>query len=107
MTINNEFLEKYGLPTLEQYRENMLEGESEEMYYRQILSITDYISNRLIEGSLLTSDCAEELAIREYARQKIAEFKGQDYEIKGVVKTVEERTTDTESILNVLLGLEV
>lgn len=48
--ITNEFLEKYGLPTLEQYRANMIDGETEVMYYYQILTTTDHIPLKIFEN---------------------------------------------------------
>lgn len=49
MEIRKDMLEKYGLPTLEEFKGNMLEGENETMYYRQVLSATDHIPNKIIE----------------------------------------------------------
>lgn len=50
MAISNEFTEKYGLATLQQYRENMVEGETEAMYYQQILAVTDHIPLKIFES---------------------------------------------------------
>ena len=56
-----ELLNKYGLPSLEIFRKNMQPGESEIMYYEQFLKSTDHIPLKLIEGSVASSDVAEEL----------------------------------------------
>lgn len=50
MTISNGFIEKYGLSTLEQFKENMVEGETEAMYYHQVLGITDHIPLKIFES---------------------------------------------------------
>lgn len=54
MTISNNFLEKYGLPTLEYFKANMTEGETEIIYYYQILSATDHIPAKIFEGFIET-----------------------------------------------------
>lgn len=61
MEIRKELLEKYGLPILEEFRANMLEGENETMYYRQVLSATDHIPNKIIEK--LIEDLASATAL--------------------------------------------
>ena len=63
-----ELLNKYGLPSLEIFRKNMQPGESEIMYYEQFLKSTDHIPLKLIEGSVASSDVAEELKYREASR---------------------------------------
>lgn len=50
MEINKEILDEYGLPTLEQYKENMLEGETEMFYYLQFLNNTDHIPLKIFES---------------------------------------------------------
>lgn len=50
MAISNKFIEKYGFATLEQYRGNMAEGETEIMYYQQILFTTDYVPLKIFES---------------------------------------------------------
>lgn len=62
MAISNKFIEKYGFATIEQYRENMVEGETEILYYRQILQTTDYIPLKIFESfieDMATSSLAE------------------------------------------------
>lgn len=82
MSIPENILNKYGLPILETFRENMQPGESEIMYYEQFLKSTDHIPLTLIEGSVSSSDVAEELKYREIARQEIARLEGKPYEPK-------------------------
>lgn len=77
-----ELLNKYGLPSLEIFQKNMQPGESEIMYYEQFLKSTDHIPLKLIEGSVSSSDVAEELKYREIARQEIARLEGKPYEPK-------------------------
>lgn len=48
--MSTEFLEKYGLPTLEQFKKNMVDGETEATYYHQILSATDHIPLKIFEN---------------------------------------------------------
>lgn len=95
MAITNEFTEKYGLATLEQYRENMEEGETEAMYYQQILAVTDHIPLKIFESfiedmaaaSIVESigvivnffknikvTYADELEARKTAREEINKF---------------------------------
>lgn len=47
--ISNEFLEKYNLPTIEEFRAGMEDGETEAMYYQQILTATDHIPLKIFE----------------------------------------------------------
>ena len=61
MEIRKDLLEKYALPTLEEFKGNMLEGENETMYYRQVLSATDHIPNKIIEK--LIEDLASATAL--------------------------------------------
>ena len=78
-----ELLKKYGLPSIESFRENMRSGESEHMYYEQFLKATDYVILKLIEGAISSADVAEELKYREIARQEIAKLEGEPYELKS------------------------
>lgn len=74
MDIRKEVLEKYGLPTLEQFKENMLEYENERMYYQLFLSVTDHIPNKIIEAQVLgveVDDYREILEYRQYCREMI------------------------------------
>lgn len=82
MSIPENILNKYGLPILETFRENMQLGESEIMYYEQFLKSTDHIPLKLIEGSVSSSDVTEELKYREIARQEIARLEGKPNEPK-------------------------
>lgn len=61
MNIPIEILSKYGMGTLEDFKANMLEGESEAMWYRQFLELTDHIPNKIIEK--LIEDLASATAL--------------------------------------------
>lgn len=95
MEFSKEFLDKYGVGTIEQYRENMLEGESETFYYQQILDLTDHIPNKIIESFVedmaaasaletigvivnffkeIKTTYGEILKIRKYCREQINEL---------------------------------
>lgn len=97
MTIN-EVAKKYNLQTLEEFI--LTSGEdsqvSKDIWYNIILNCTEYIIPRLIEGSMTTSECKDELAAREIARQEIAKLNGETYEPKQNAKTIDERTTILE-----------
>ena len=95
MEFSKEFLDRYGIGTIEQYRENMLEGESETFYYQQILDLTDHIPNKIIETFVenmaaasaletigvivnffkeIKTTYGEILKIRKYCREQINEL---------------------------------
>lgn len=50
MAISNEFLDKYKLPTIEEFRSAMEKDETEELYYVQILNITDNVPLKIFES---------------------------------------------------------
>lgn len=98
MNIPQEILDKYGLPTLEVFRENMVEGESEVMYWQQFLNATDYISNKIVDELIddlasatalqfitvfidfikkIKNDYNEELRCRKFAREEINRLQGE------------------------------
>lgn len=98
MSIPQEILDKYGLPTLEVFRENMVEGESEIMYWQQFLNVTDYISNKIVDELIddlasatalqfitvfidfikkIKNDYNEELRYRKFAREEINRLQGE------------------------------
>lgn len=98
MSIPQEILDKYGLPTLEVFRENMVEGESEVMYWQQFLNVTDYISNKIVDELIddlasatalqfitvfidfikkIKNDYNEELRCRKLAREEINKLQGE------------------------------
>lgn len=98
MNIPQEILDKYGLPTLEVFRENMAEGESEVMYWQQFLNVTDYISNKIVDELIddlasatalqfitvfidfikkIKNDYNEELRCRKLAREEINKLQGE------------------------------
>lgn len=95
MEFSKEFLDKYGLCTIEFYRENMLEGESEVFYYQQVLDSTDHVPNKIIESFVenmaaaspletigvivnffkdIKTTYGEVLKIRKYCREQINEL---------------------------------
>ena len=75
----------------------MQPGESEIMYYEQFLKSTDHIPLKLIEGSVASSDVAEELKYREIARQEIARLEGKPNEPKADKITLDARMTNIEA----------
>ncbi len=98
MNIPQKILDKYGLPTLEVFRENMIEGESEVMYWQQFLNATDYISNKIVDELIddlasatalqfitvfidfikkIKNDYNEELRCRKFAREEINRLQGE------------------------------
>lgn len=98
MSIPQEILDKYRLPTLEVFRENMVEGESEVMYWQQFLNVTDYISNKIVDELIddlasatalqfvtvfidfikkIKNDYNEELRCRKFAREEINRLQGE------------------------------
>ena len=98
MNIPQKILDKYGLPTLEVFRENMVEGESEVMYWQQFLNVTDYISNKIVDELIddlasatalqfvtvfidfikkIKNDYNEELRCRKFAREEINRLQGE------------------------------
>ena len=98
--IDAEILEKYGMSPYEEFynswRDELTEAQIKELYCHTFLQQTDYISLKILEGSLSTSDCREELEIRELARKELTELKGKNY-IPKTLKNVEERTTDVDN----------
>lgn len=93
--ISNEFLKKYNLPTIEEFRAGMEAGETEELYYRQILIATDHIPLKIFETFIenmaaastleivgvivdffkdVKNTYADALTARKTAREKINEF---------------------------------
>lgn len=94
----NEVAKKYNLQTLEEFILTSGEDEqvSKDIWYNIILNCTEYIIPRLIEGTITTSECKDELAAREIARQEIAKLNGETYEPKENAKTLDERTAILE-----------
>ena len=90
--IPKELTDKYGIG--EYSEENYI---SEEAYYMAFLERTDYILAKLVEGSIHTADCSEELKFRELVRQEMSKLKGEDSVVLENKKTLEERTTQTEA----------
>lgn len=78
-----ELVQKYEMATLEKCIEMFGESaNTERTFYQTFLRQTDHIPLKLIEGSILSADVAEELKYREIARQEIAKIEGKSYEPK-------------------------
>lgn len=72
--INENILEKYGLPTLKDYKNKDNTTYGEELYYRTFLAHTDHIPNKIIEQQILlgvAEDYTDILQAREFARNEI------------------------------------
>lgn len=94
----NMIAKKYDMDTLEDFIAESEEPETiaKILWYESFLKFTDHIPIKLLEGSLTTSECADELAAREIARREIAKLNGEAYEPKQNAKTIDERTTILE-----------
>ena len=68
----NKIAERYGLASLEIFREN---GEEVE-FYKSLLILTDHIASKILEGVATSSDYADELYYREIARQELDKLNG-------------------------------
>lgn len=78
-----ELVQKYEMATLEKCIEMFGESaNTERTFYQTFLRQTDHIPLKLIEGSISSTDVAEELKYREIARQEIARIEGKPYEPK-------------------------
>lgn len=72
--ITKDVLKKYGLLSIDEYKELMQDPNSEELYYRTFLSQTDHIPNKIVEAQFLSravDDYTEILEAREFARSEI------------------------------------
>lgn len=72
--IENFILKKYGLPSLEEYKEKLNDPNAEELYYRTFLMQTDHIPNKIVESQLLQKeavDYTDVLQARAFARSEI------------------------------------
>lgn len=89
----NMIAKKYDMDTLEDFIAESEEPETiaKILWYESFLKFTDHISIKLLEGSLTTSECADELAARE-----IAKLNGEQYEPKKNKMTLDERTAILE-----------
>lgn len=106
--ISNEILTKYNMVPLEEYKQifsDATETDTELMFYNTFLKQTDYIALKLLEGSLTSAECTEELKAREYARMELSKLSGDEYTPKAS-KNIEERTTEAEIISTAILGTE-
>lgn len=94
----NTIATKYDMDTLEDFTVQSEEPETvaKILWYENLIRFTDHIILKLSEGSLTTSDCKDELAAREIARQEIAKLNGESYEPKENAKTLDERTAILE-----------
>ena len=63
--IPKEIYEKYHLADITEY-------ETESEFYETFLIRTDFIPNKILEGVATSSDYADELYYREFARQQIS-----------------------------------
>ena len=63
----NKIAERYGLASLEIFREN---GEEVE-FYKSLLILTDHIASKILEGVATSEEYADELYYREFARKQI------------------------------------
>lgn len=64
--MDEKMLEKYGLPTLEQFNEGMMEGESVKLYYQLVLDVTDHIPLKIFESfieNMATASFAETIGV--------------------------------------------
>ena len=89
---------KYNMDSLEYSKEYSEEPDevATMLWYETFLDLTDHIPLKMMEGSLTTEDCKEELLARAFARQEIAKLNGEAYEPKQNTKTIDERTTILE-----------
>lgn len=94
----NAIAKKCEMDTVEEFIKSCEEPEwyAKILWYENLLRFTDYIVLKLTEGSMTTSDCKDELAAREIARQEIAKLNGETYEPKENAKTLDERTSILE-----------
>ena len=90
----NILAQKYNMDTLEDFKNYIEEPEDFAimLWYQTFLKLTDHIPIKLMEGSLSTDDCREELAAREFARSEVARLQGKSYTPKENAKTLDERT---------------
>lgn len=96
MNIPKELLSKYHMGAKEWYITEF--GDSgEHMYWHTFLCQTDHITNKLVEGSIATADCADELKYREIARQEIAKLNGETPPVVENQKTLEQRASQNEA----------
>ncbi len=95
----NILAQKYNMDTLEDFKNFSREPEdfATMLWYQTFLKLTDHIPIKLMEGSLSTQDCREELASREFARGEVAKLQGKSYTTKENYKTIDERTQLLES----------
>ena len=98
MKIPDTVLKNYNCLSIEEYSFMFPEIENkEEAIYRSFLDNTDHITLKLIEGSVSSTDVAEELKYREIARQEIAKLEGKPNEPKADNITLDVRITNIEA----------
>lgn len=97
MAISNNFLEKYGLSTIEQYKENMLDGETEEMYYQQILTITDHIPLKIFEKFIENMAAASLLEMPSVILEFFKDVKITYADVLTARKTAREKINEIEA----------
>lgn len=98
-----EILNKYDLPPLSEYvktatdRPEVIEG-----YYKQFLINSNHVCDEILEGVATSSDYADELYYREFARQQINGDTG-DFSAQ---KPLDARVDGIEIPTNIMLGTE-
>ena len=108
--IPTELLERYEMQTLEDFKASFADDVPTEInFYKTFLIQTNDVINKLMEGTIHTEDCSDELTYRDFARQRIADLEEKPYTSKAG-KTIEERVTDVENsgadaVVNALLGI--
>ena len=93
--IPKEIYEKYHLADITEY-------ETESEFYETFLIQTDFIPNKILEGVATSSDYADELYYREFARQQI----NGDTENSSTQKPLDARVGEIERPTNIMLGTE-
>lgn len=93
--IPKEIYEKYHLADITEY-------ETESAFYETFLIQTDFIPNKILEGVATSSDYADELYYREFARQQI----NGDTENSSTQKPLDARVGEIERPTNIMLGTE-
>ena len=96
VVINEEILKKYQMDDCQYYIDGYGETEGTLAFCRAFLNLTDHIPLKLLEGTLTTADCVDELAYRELARQEIAKLNGETPVVVENQKTLEQRVTEAE-----------
>ncbi len=98
MNIPETLLNKYRMKALDEYKKDFGDlPETEILFYETFLSQSKTVVEQLVEGSIKTEDCTDELYYREVARQEIAKLNGETPAVVENQKTLEQRATQTEA----------